>query len=122
MPSGYPSSSLQDHEWDLTVSALLVARVVVIRGDGLGPQALAFVGRRDARVDGPALGADLHGRIRMRTQVVQPGGVLGKAALGGDDDDVVAVADVEQGSGALDAALGPDVVEQEHRREPRNPV
>src|SRR3954463_6392485 len=122
MGSAYPSSPLQDHEWDLAVRALLIALVVAVGRDHLGPQALALLRRRDTRVDGAALGPDLHGCVRIRTQVVKPRGVLGKAALGGYDDDVVAVLHVQQGSGALDAALGPDVVEQQHRRQAREPV
>src|SRR5262249_10726256 len=55
-------------------------------------------------------------------QVVEPGRVLGEAALGGDQDDVLAVGEVEQGGGALLAALGADMVEQEDRRHPRHRV
>src|ERR671930_1954039 len=44
------------------------------------------------------------------------------AALGGDDDEIRAVIEIEEGGGALDAAPRPNVVEQQHRRAARNPM
>src|ERR1700709_1858900 len=40
--------------------------------------------------------------------------MFGEAALGGDDDQVLAVPEVEQRRGALGAALRPLVIEQQH--------
>src|SRR5262249_50371071 len=59
-------------------------------------------------------GADLDQGVGVGLEVVEPGRVLRVAALGGDDHEVIAVAHVEQGGGAQLAALGADVVEQQH--------
>src|SRR5215218_6766953 len=113
-PSTRRRSPLQDHQRDL---AACPALIVVVGGVGLDdarPQPRALLRVRHARVHRAALRAHLHGGIRIRPQVVEPRRVLGIAALRGHDHEVVAVGDVEQGAGALDAALRPNVVEQEH--------
>src|SRR4051794_18109948 len=122
MTGEYPSAPLQDHERYLAVRALLVARVVAVGGDYARPEALVLLGRRDARADGTALGADLHGGVRVRPQVVEPRGMLRIAALGRDDHHVGTILDVEQRARALDATLRTDVVQQQHRRQPRDLV
>ena len=54
---------------------------------------------------------------------MEPGGVLGEAALGGDEDEVLPVRHEEQGRGPQGAALRPDVVEQQHPPVPaRHPL
>src|SRR6478735_8472329 len=57
---------------------------------------------------------DLDGGVWIGLEVVIPGGVFGETALGGDDDQVLAVPEVEQRRGALGAALRPLVIEQQH--------
>src|SRR5437763_17100984 len=101
MTGVYPSAPLQDQEWDLAPGSRLVALVVAIGGHSPWPEALALFGRGDTRVNAAPLRPDLHRRVGIGAQVVVPGGVLGVAALGGDDHDVVAVLDVEQCRGAL---------------------
>ena len=44
------------------------------------------------------------------------------AALGGDDDDIAPVLDVDQRRGAPSPALGADAVEQQHRRRAGEPM
>ena len=96
-----------------------VVLVAAARPRPRGPRAASrSSGVGDARLDPAALGADLHVGIRVGPQVVEPGRVLREAALGGDNDQVLAVADVEQGRGTHGAALGADVVEQQHRPRP----
>ena len=104
-PSGAP---LEDDERDLAVRGLLVAAVAAVGRDGLRPQAGALVGAGDARVDRSMLAADLHRCVGVRAQVVIPGGVLRMAALGGDDDNIAPVLDVDQRRGAPSPALGAD--------------
>ena len=131
---GRSSARLEDDERDLAaLAARLVVGVAAVGLDRHRPEPLALL-RRRRRGRGPA-------RCSLPTwtvgvgvghQVVEPGRVLGEAAFGGDDDEVVAVLDVEQRRGALGAALGADVVEQQHRpgtpgtvwprRPPRRPV
>ena len=50
----------------------------------------------ELRRGGVALVADLDGDLRVRDEVVVPVRVLGCAALGGDDDQVVAVGGVHE--------------------------
>src|SRR3954451_21288229 len=105
----------EDHEGDFaTLAAGGVVLVAVVGLDAERPEALALLRRGYAGVDRQPVGGHLHRRVRVRLEVVEPGRVLGKASLRGDDDEVLAVPDVEQGRGALGAALGPDVIEQQH--------
>src|SRR5947207_14929343 len=117
MTGVYPSAPFQDHEWYLAPGSLLVVAVFAVGGDGLRPEPLAFLRRRDAGADAAALGSDLDRRVRICPQVVVPGRVPAVAALGGDDDDVRPVLDVEERRAALDPALRADVVEEQGRRQ-----
>jgi hypothetical protein len=59
--------------------------------------------------------ADLNARVRVRFQVVKPRRVARMATLRRDDDDVLAVADVDQRSCSPDTGPRADMVEQQHR-------
>src|SRR6187551_1525262 len=105
----------ENDEGDLAaLAAHGVVLVAVVGLDRQRPEALALLRRGDPGVDLALLGADLHGRLGVGLEVVEPGRVLGEAALGGDDHEVVAVPDVEQRGSAFGPALGADVVEQQH--------
>ena len=112
------AARLEHHQGNFApFAARLVVGVAAVRLHRHRPEALSLLRRRHASVDGTMLAADLRRGVGVGHQVVVPGRVLGEAAFGGDDDDVVAVGEVEQGGGALDAALGADVVEQQHLAE-----
>src|SRR5581483_7285918 len=110
------SARLEDHERDLALRPPLVIGVAAVRGHDARPEPGALIGRGDTRPHRAALAADPDAGVRVRHQVVEPGRVPRVAALRGDDHEVRSVLDVEQGRRPLDAALGADVVEQEHRR------
>ena len=110
-----PSAWLEDDQRDFAaLAAGCVVFVAAVCLDRQLPEALALLRLGDAGVDLQVVAADLHGRVWIGLEVVEPGRVLGVAALGGDDDEVVAVPYVEQRRGALGAALGSDMVEQQH--------
>src|SRR4051812_21268224 len=64
---------------------------------------------------GRCIGADLDNGLGVGQQVVIPGGVGRRAALGGEDHEVVAVAPEGQRVDALRTRLGSGVVQQEDR-------
>ena len=70
--SAWPLPRLEDQQRDLSLGAPLVAGVAAVGADDAGPQAPAFLGRRDTRVDRTAFRADLDRRVGMGAQVVEP--------------------------------------------------
>src|SRR6266540_4936172 len=106
---------LENHQRDLAVRALLILGVAAVGVYHSRPQARALFGRGHPRPNGPALGAELHRRVGICPQVVEPGRMPRIAALRGDEHHVVAVLDVQQGGRPLDPALRPHVIEQQHR-------
>ena len=71
---------------------------------------------RDARADLEHARADLDGGVRVGPEVVEPGRIVGMAALRGDEHEVRAVAQVDQRRRAAAAAARADGVEQQERR------
>src|ERR1019366_4577491 len=109
------TSRLEDHKRNLAGRPLLVALVSGIDLDRLRPEACALRRIGDARPDRMAGRADLNARVRVRFQVVKPRRVARMATLRRDDDDVLAVADVDQRSCSPDTGPRSDMVEQQHR-------
>jgi hypothetical protein len=64
------------------------------------------------RLDRPPLCADLDTNVWVRTQVVKPRWMTRITSLRCDDDDVLAVADIDQRRRPFGGTLGADVVEQ----------
>src|SRR3954463_2097735 len=101
------SDALEDHERDLAVGLLLV--LVVVRPDlGQGrPQTLALLALGVAMARAEAVALDLDADPVLRLHVEVPGGMLGGAALGRDDDGVAVDLAVDQGHDPLLAGLAP---------------
>src|SRR3954447_22980888 len=116
----FPLARLEDHERDLALGPVLVVRVTAVEVDHLGPEALALLGSGYPRLDAELPRAGLNGRLRVRPEVVKPGGMPRRPALRGHDHDVVAVLQVHERRRPLLSALGSDVVEQEHGRQTRD--
>src|SRR5262249_35792600 len=82
----------------------------------LGPEARSLRAGRLAGADTPLLPLPPGVRLGVRHQVEIPGGVLVDPALGGDQDQVVAVRGAEERMRAALAALAPDRFDQGDRR------
>jgi hypothetical protein len=94
----------------LAVGALLIVAVAAVGLDGLGPQAGALLLIGHSSPDRSSLRADLDGRVRVSAEVVEPGGVLGIAALRGHEHEVLPVLHIDERCLPLLTALGTDVV------------
>src|SRR3954469_22549698 len=110
-------SGLEDDDRDDPVGVALVVRVVAVARDQPRPVGLALGVGRPPRADPAALAAlELYVGLRGGDEVVEPRRVLVRAALGGDDDELVAVGQVEHGRDAPLPALAAHVVQQEDRQ------
>src|SRR5215467_911390 len=85
-------SVLRGEQDDRDDAVGLLCVLVVQREDArhLGPEGLALGRGRHAGAGGEPAGADLYPDARVRLEVFQPCRILVGAALGGDDDEVVA--------------------------------
>src|SRR4051794_25364124 len=108
----------EDDDRDAPRGARGVVAVGPVAGHGLVPEPRALLLRRLAGVHRPAIAPDLDIGVRVRAEVVVPGGVLLVSALGGDDDGVRPALDVEQRRRPARARTSPDVVEQQDREDP----
>src|SRR3954454_5655904 len=90
-------SGLEDDDRDGPVGLALVVLVVAVALDETGPVRGPLLVARLPRADAPALAAlELDLRLRGRQQVVEPRRVFVGPALGGDDQEPVAVGQVDQ--------------------------
>jgi hypothetical protein len=62
------------------------------------------------------VGTEFDCDIRMGSEIVEPSGVAGRAAVRGDDDQAVAVAGVRERRDSAGSGAGTDVVQQQYRR------
>src|SRR3954447_5129867 len=90
------SGALQHDHRDLPVGLLLVGVVRRPVPDHRLPQLGLLVGVRGARAGGEPVAPDLHLDLGVRVEVEVPGGRSGGAALGGDDEVVVAALPIDQ--------------------------
>src|SRR4051812_4758890 len=107
-------SGLEDDDRDGPVGVALVLRVVAVTRHQPRPVPVALGLARLAGTNAAPLAAGhLDLGLRGRQEVVEPRRVLVSPALGGDDDQPLAVGQVEHGRDARLAALAADVVQQE---------
>src|SRR5581483_11412724 len=100
----------QDHDGDGARRLLLVvvvAVLIVLVDDLPQPLVVGIAGQHRSRGDGETPWADVDLDVGIGLQVVVPAGSLGRTALGGDDQVVVAVAGVGQRRRALFAGFRP---------------
>src|SRR5436190_2547577 len=110
-------AGLEDDDGDGPLGVGLVLVVGLVALDEARPKGAALGVIRHAGADLPALAAlELDLGLGRRHEVVEPRGVLVGAALGGDDQEAVAVVQVDERRDARGAALAPDVVQQQHGR------
>ena len=88
--------------------------------DGARPDSPALLGGGLRREHAGSLAPDLNLRAGVGAQVMQSAGVVGKAALGSDDDEVVPVGHVDERRRAPLAGLCPYMVEQQQRWQARH--
>ena len=108
-------AGLQDNDRNFAIGPRLIGVEVCVGVDEARPESGALVSVGDVSMDRFSSVPDLHVGIGLGSQIVVPLRVLGKSALGGNDDGVVAVGDVEQGCGVGDAGFAPAVLEQQRR-------
>src|SRR5215213_11050972 len=103
-----PSDSLlfQRHQWDPTVHLLRVTAERGIGGYRQLPQPLALRAFGHHGHGPERLLAYLHVHLRVGEQVVVPGGVVRRAARGGEDDRATPISHVHKRGRVRPAALG----------------
>jgi hypothetical protein len=95
----------------------LEADEVWVVGGCLLPELVAVGAGRLCRVHRNEVGAEFDSGVRVGSEVVEPRGVAGRAAVRGDDDDAVArMAGVRQRGDPSGAGASADVVQQQYRR------
>jgi hypothetical protein len=116
---GDESAWLKQHERDLARRAFPVFAPMWVVLRGPRPEAVSLGVASLPRAHLQSSPGDLDFCLRVRAQVVHPGGIPRVAALRGYDQEVLPVGHVHERRRAQLAALGTDVIQQQQRGQAR---